>query len=270
LREFTSCNKRDFFCQKNFQGTNKSAFEVLRDIFEENDDGDDDDLFGSFNPFDMTDDFRSNIKSFIDDTLMSSENEEGDSFFKKYTPTFMNSSFFETPPLFTSKGSQKECNSHSEFFSFFSTMNSDMQSFSRTSTTIRNKGKVRTSTKQRVQQGGKVFENEETFEYIESILNPSHSAGKDLNCKRPCKYKHEQPDVVIIEDDDIQCFDNATIHSQNKKKSGNTKAGSSNGPRKSKNNCKLFELSDMADDECDIFTGSGLKFSNGCCKKNKK
>jgi len=26
----------------------------------------------------------------------------------------------------------------------------------------------------------------------------------------------------------------------------------------------------MADDECDIFAESGLKFSNGCCKKNKK
>jgi len=35
LKEFTSFNKKDFFFQKNFQGTNKSAFEVLQDIFEE-------------------------------------------------------------------------------------------------------------------------------------------------------------------------------------------------------------------------------------------
>lgn len=268
LKEFTSFNKKDFFFQKNFQGTNKSAFEVLQDIFEENDD---DDFFCSYNPFDTTDDFRSNIKSFINDTLISSENEDGDCFFKKYTPTFMDANFFGTPPLFTSNGSQNDCNSHSEFFSFFSSMDSDMQSFSRTSTTIRNKGKVRTSTKQRVQQGRKIYENEETFEYLESVLNHNHSIRKDLNCKRPPKYKHDkQPDVILIEDNNIDCFNDVKISPQKKKKQGNSKSQNPNGSKKSKNNCKMFDLNDMADDECDIFAESGLKFSNGCCKKNKK
>ncbi len=33
--DFTSCNVKNFFCQKGFNGTDKSAFDVLRDIFEE-------------------------------------------------------------------------------------------------------------------------------------------------------------------------------------------------------------------------------------------
>lgn len=106
----------------------------------------------------------------------SSENEEEDeSFFKSYIPTFMDTSFFSSPPLFQSlfstqqssdSSSQPHQTQHTQFFSFFSSsMDSDSQSYSKSSSIYVNNGKVQTSTKQRVQKGDTVIENEENNEY---------------------------------------------------------------------------------------------------------
>lgn len=128
-----------------------------------------DDFFRDCSTFDFSDALKANIKSFINDGLMSSENEDGETFCKSYKPTFMDSNFFSTPPMFQNIP-QNDCTTHTEFFSFFSSTDTEFHSYSRTSTTILTQkgGKVKTSTKQRVQQGGSLFEDE--LEYLEAEL----------------------------------------------------------------------------------------------------
>lgn len=135
-------------------------------FFIHSDDEDDDDFFDDCNLFDLTDDFKTNIKSFIEDNIMASENEEGDNFFKNYTPTFMDADFFCQPPnLFEHIIPDDACADEAEFFTFFSSIDSDMETYSRTSTTVINNKKVRTSTKQRMQKGNTVYEDEELLEF---------------------------------------------------------------------------------------------------------
>jgi len=85
----TSTSRTNFFCQKGFNGTDKSAFDILRDIFEDNDD---DFPFNNNDMFDISSTFKSTLDSFMDDSFVSAE-EDNNSFLKNYKPTFMSEAF---------------------------------------------------------------------------------------------------------------------------------------------------------------------------------
>jgi len=81
-------NKNNFF-EKGFFGADKSAFDVMKGIFEDNDD---DDFFKGFDLSGMCNKMKANIEAFVYENIISSEDEESD-FFTDYMPTFMNTTF---------------------------------------------------------------------------------------------------------------------------------------------------------------------------------
>jgi len=101
--DFANSNNKNCFYQKGFQGTDKSAFDILRDIFEENED---DCFFKDYDMCGMSNTFKSTLESFVNENIVSSEGEgEGDNFIANYKPTFMNSNFYsEFDQLFTAGG----------------------------------------------------------------------------------------------------------------------------------------------------------------------
>jgi len=117
-------NNKNFFYQKGFQGTDKSAFEVLRDIFEEKDD---ESIFKGSSMPPMSSVFQTDFKSFFNENVMSSENEaEGNDFFATFKPSFMNTDFtFEFPSfgeVYTNEASSTQaftsympCESNTDF-----------------------------------------------------------------------------------------------------------------------------------------------------------
>jgi curved DNA-binding protein CbpA len=152
----------NIFFQKGFQGTDKSAFDVLRDIFEEKED----DFFSqTFNDFGISDNFKTSFEAFVNESVFCNETDRNNSFFDNYTPTFMNPDFFMSPPVFGEMNFNNNCTTH--VFSFLST-NSGEQTFSRTSSTTFQDGIYSTSTKNIYQNGKGVFENAETREYKEN------------------------------------------------------------------------------------------------------
>lgn len=265
---YSGLNRKNIFKEKNFAGTNKTAFDVLRDIFAENEE---DDFLHTFNPFNMSDTFRSTFKDFMEENIYSSsENEEEDSFFKSYIPTFMDTSFFSSPPLFQSLFSTQNSDSssqqphHTQFFSFFSSsMDSDTQSYSKTSSIYVNNGKVQTSTKQRVQKGDTVIENEENNEY--------NNRPPPLDNKSRMKSKNDLKgsDLIFIEDDESP--ENPKTRTKKAKKTG--KRESPNEHDALKNACRFFDFESISDDDEDdmfaIFGEKGLNFKKKCSKKTK-
>lgn len=207
--DFTSCNVKNFFCQKGFNGTDKSAFDVLRDIFEESDE--DDDFFKSC-MFKCPDGFKSNLESFFDENKFLSENEDSVSFCKGYTPTFMDSDFFQPScPLFSAAFPEDSCTSQTEFFSFFTSVNSEMQGFSRTSATVGNKKKSKKCPKQQGEkcQKPKKACSKKTFDDEEVITFNCTLQNNTLNCKRSSTFECEQFFEALFsqDDDDDDFFD---------------------------------------------------------------
>jgi hypothetical protein len=152
-------SRENMFFKKGFQGTEKSAFDILKDIFEENDD---DYFFQNYDDFGISETLKSTMKSFIDDEIFFNEHDRSNNFCENYRPTFMDPDFFMAPPEFNDMDATNKCTTH--LFSFLST-NSGDQSYSRTSTTVFHNGKVTTSVKDRFQNGKEVFEQEEASEY---------------------------------------------------------------------------------------------------------
>lgn len=246
LRDFAAdCGKGNFFYEKGYYGSNKSAFDVLRDIFEESDE--DDEFFEDCALFDLADDFKTNIKSFIEENIMASETEEGDTFFKNYTPTFMDADFFcEPPSLFETIIPDGDCQTQTEFFTFFS---ADMPSFSKKST---NNKKSRTSNKQKMQKATPIYEDEE-YEIFE--LGPKTSK-KSKNSKN--KYTTEE---IIIEEEDFVEFLGKGKNSQkkSKKQAKNSQQGCHLGAR-------VHSELDFGDDDLNEVEATYNKKSQ---KKNK-
>lgn len=158
--------KKNFFFQKGFQGTDKSAFDILQGIFK---DTDDDCFFENFDSFGISDNLKSSIKSFIDTNVFCQDTDTGSNFFETYKPTFVNPEFFMTPPMFGDSQDDESCTTH--FFSSFVSNTGD-QTFSRTSTTVFVNGKATTSTKDTFQNSNGIFEQEfNEFEPKKSDLN---------------------------------------------------------------------------------------------------
>jgi len=156
----TNKNNAKSFFEKGFHGTQKSAFDVLKDILKENDD---DYFFQNYSSFGISDTFQSTMKSFIEDNVFSNNKDDGEtSFFETYQPTFMNPEFFVTPE-FPSFGFESQCTTH--IFSFLSTNAGDT---SYASTTVFQNGKASTSTAADMmfQNLSSMFGNEDTNQYF--------------------------------------------------------------------------------------------------------
>jgi len=89
MENSTNNKSANFFCQKGFNGTDKSAFDILRDIFE---DKDDECTYGAFDMPDLSNTFKSTFESFINDHFVSAE-DDSTNFLSSYKPTFLSETF---------------------------------------------------------------------------------------------------------------------------------------------------------------------------------
>jgi len=120
----------NFFFQKGFQGSEKSPFEVLQDIFK---DKDDNNLFFQKDVFDVSNSIKATLQSFMEDDEVPTQPETGLSFFDTYKPTFMNPDFLMPSSDFESGIADKSYTAH--ILSFFSSA-SEGQMFTTATTTI--------------------------------------------------------------------------------------------------------------------------------------
>jgi len=187
--------KGNIFFKKGFQGTDKSAFDILKDIFEEKED---DYFFQAFDNFGISDNFKETFQSFVNDDIFINENEGSNSFFDNYKPTFMSPDFFMSPPTFGGLDFDNNCTTH--IFSFQST-NSGEQTFSRTSSTTFQDGRFTTSTKDVYQNGKNVFENVETKEYKQN--NHYNTNLKNNKIYDPIYIPGPKDSSFIIIDQDV-------------------------------------------------------------------
>jgi curved DNA-binding protein CbpA len=191
--DFADMNKEHSFFKKGFQGTEKSAFDILRDIFEENDD---EYFFQNYEDFGISQNLQSTMRDFIQDNIFSNEEKRGNGFFENYKPTFMDPDFFMEPPEFPEMEFENECTQHF-FSSFLST--SGNQTFSRTSTTFIQNGNVKTSTKETFQKGKSFFEKEETNQYTQK--NHTNNFNTKMNFDSFYPQKTKEPSYIIIDDE---------------------------------------------------------------------
>jgi curved DNA-binding protein CbpA len=124
IEDFANNNTQNFFYQKGFQGTEKSAFDVLRDIFQENED---DSFFKDCNMPGMADTYTSTIKSFFNENVIFSE-DEGNNFLGSYEPTFLNAEFSSQFTPFNGFCSEEGC--FAQFFESISASGTCAQDFS--------------------------------------------------------------------------------------------------------------------------------------------
>jgi len=144
--------KNKFF-EKCFKGAEKSAFDVLNDILKEKED---DYFFQGYEGFGISDNFKSSIKTFIEDNVFQNEQDvSSTSFFDTYKPTFMNPSFFmESSTLFGTESDRLATSS----FSFESTDEED-RAYLRTSTTVIQNDKSTVQKDETTNQDKKHFTN---------------------------------------------------------------------------------------------------------------
>lgn len=177
-------NIRNKYYQKGFQGTDKSAFDILRGIFQNDDD---EEFFANFDSYGISQTLQRTMRAFINNNIISSDDDD-DSFCENYIPTFMNSDFNLTPSVFPKQEFCHQGTTH-EYFSFTS-VDSNGKCYSKTKKTVVKNGKVKTSTKERYQNGDEIMENTNTNEY-------------ELN---------NQPDPVL--DDKTQCIEGLNKNSK--------------------------------------------------------
>jgi curved DNA-binding protein CbpA len=202
-KDFAQDNTDNKYYQKGFQGTNKSAFDVLRDIFEDNEE---DYFFGSYGGVGISDQFKSSVKDFIHDNIISSGSDDNDdNFCSQYQPSFMQANF--AMPSFFSQCDSFDHQMTSEFVSFTS-VNSGGKIYSKSKKTVYENGKVKTSTKQSFQHGNKYTENEQYNEVEDFRLSNAqeneiiftsldcHDSAKHLNIGRQSKNISKQKEFT--------------------------------------------------------------------------
>jgi len=188
--------QRNFFFEKGFQGSQKSAFEVLQDIFQEKDD---DNIFSKKDNFGVSDTLRATLKSFMEDGDLTNSADVGMSFFDTYKPTFMNPEFMMPPPDFESGLADQSYTA--SIFSYFAT-SSDDQMYATTSSTVFQNGSTTTSTQEMFINGDGIFRTQETKEgkgnksgqYVDNINNNKLYEQFYTQCS-------EDPSIMVINDD---------------------------------------------------------------------
>jgi curved DNA-binding protein CbpA len=86
----TSSDGMSFFFQKGFNGTEKSPFDLLKDIFAENGD---EPVYKEHDMFDFSNNFKSTFESFMNDNFVSATEDDSTNFLSSYKPTFMSETF---------------------------------------------------------------------------------------------------------------------------------------------------------------------------------
>lgn len=193
-------NTGNSFFQKGFQGTDKSAFDVLKDIFEENDDGY---FFQNYDNFGISNDFQSTIKSFIEENVFCSTNEPESNFCETYQPTFLNPNFYMAPPEFPNLGFSAQPTT--QVFSFLSTNNGNNTYTS--SSTLMFQNKISSSTSE-------IFENLSTMFEAKVTTNCTQKPAENTNTKNydslfPNKAK-DGPYLILEDDSDNSPDGNTT------------------------------------------------------------
>jgi len=176
-------NKRkNFFFEKGFQGTEKCAYDVLKDILQEKDDSD---FFSNLGNFGISETLKSTMQQFFEEEeeeTSTQETEKIPSFFDTYVPTFVNPDFFATPTMFEKHDNEDiHSETHQEFFSsFFSNVGEN--NYSRTSQTIITDGMAQTVTQETFQvDGNKMDVTNEYFHFnISSQGNTQFSNEHDF------------------------------------------------------------------------------------------
>jgi len=194
-----STRKRGFFFEKGFHGTEKCAFDVLKDILQENDDNT---LFKNFDDFGITESLKSTMKTFLEDNVFCQENENSTNFFETYIPTFVNPDFFDTPTLFQTS-TESDDNSSTEFFSSLFTNNGE-QTYSRTSRTVFKDGKANTTTKETFQQAGNNIKENNTF--FENIPFRHYDDNSDFHDPFYAAFAKDSS-IFVIEEVENPLFD---------------------------------------------------------------
>lgn len=161
-------NSGHSFFQKGFQGTDKSAFDVLKDIFQDNDDY----FFQNYNNFGIPSDFQSNIKSFIEENVLCNTNEPETNFCETYQPSFMNPSFCMAPPEFPNLGFSAQPTS--QVFSFLSMSTGNNAYTSSSSMMFQNR--ISSSTSE-------IFENLSTMFEAKVTTNCTQKPAENINNK---------------------------------------------------------------------------------------
>jgi len=188
----------NFFFQKGFQGSEKSAFEVLQDIVKENRDDD----YGVFNQkdiFGFANTMKATLQSFMEDDELSTQHDNmGMSFFETYKPTFMNPEFLMPSCDFESEIADKDYTSR--IISFFSS-GSDEQMYTATSTTVTQNGSFTSSSTQEmyINQNGQ-------FRTEQIITGKENKSSNYVNSNKLCERYYTQctgeDDIMIINDND--------------------------------------------------------------------
>jgi len=155
-KEFANSEQGSIYSKKGFRGTNKSAFEILKDIFEESDE--DSNFFNQYRSFATSNSFTAKVRNFIEDNVISTDSDDEEDFCKTYKPTFMNSDFLRSSSIL--KGKLNPSSTGAQSFSYMSFSSENGNTYTKTMETVVEDGKVQQSLKERVQKGDQVVENE--------------------------------------------------------------------------------------------------------------
>lgn len=116
------------------------------------------------------------METFFNQNIFCHENDSNTAnLFETYTPSFINPEFYMEPPMFGNMETDNSCTT--EFFSSILTNNAE-QTFSRTSKTVINNGKITTTTKNVFQNGTNLYQTEKTKEFANNGINYNQSYGK--------------------------------------------------------------------------------------------
>jgi len=203
---FGDINKKNCFYEKGFQGTDKSAFDVLKDIFQEENDVS---FFNNSSMPYMSGVFQSDFKSFLNENIMSSENEaEGGDFFATYKPTFMTADFsFEFPSF--GEVYTHEATSAQAFTSFLQSEANTEFLPKRPFSILREKNEKDISQKRR-KSSFVIIEVSEKCEYKQSKFTKSFSKSHRLDKTNPIRLQRPRKRSFLVKDgdevDDNTCF----------------------------------------------------------------
>lgn len=172
------------FFEKGFCGADKSAFDVLKDIFQENDD---DDFFKNFDLSGMCGNMKANVQSFVYKHVISSDDEEND-FFTDYTPTFMNTTFTSSLSSLNNQFYGGE-GSSTEFFSSFFADSFENESDNKNKNPAKKKQKKNKKT---------TIEEENAYETLNKDKTSKHACPSNTRKAGASKSRKNSKDSFLI------------------------------------------------------------------------
>jgi curved DNA-binding protein CbpA len=174
-QDFVKSNANNVFYQSGFGGSDKSAFDILRDIMEENEEPSSvyDDISSGF-----SDDFKTTMRSYIENNVESTDSDEED-FCSRYRPIFMNQDFLKSSTLLQHQLEKTPNFNHSQQQTSYSFTDNNGKQYTKTvnSTLMNGKGKV--NIHETLKNGDSVLENQQ-----ERDVDFSNNENKPLPISR--------------------------------------------------------------------------------------